>query len=264
VTLPRLHLFEHNDTEIVPRALRETVIESLGRTLAWGRILRPLAPTFAQFISETGADGVLDLCSGVGTPAAIMVTEMEKQGQRAPSFLLTDLQPQVEAWTELRKAHPNVIDFVAEPLDATRIPEALGKNRVRVIINAFHHFRPELAAAILQGACKDAPGVFIAEGFERSPLGFASFALAGLPALYANPFLAPHRNVQKALLTYATPIALAVSAWDGLVSTMRVYTESELRKMVEPLGEAFEWTYGTYDFFPGGRGYFFKGVRRHD
>jgi len=259
--LPRVHLFEHNDTPRVPLALRETVIEALGRTLAWGRILRGLAPPFARFLEATGAREVLDLCSGTGSPAAILATEMERAGLSPPKFLLTDLQPHPETWADLKREHARVIDFVPTPVDATRISPELGQGRARVIINALHHFEPELAGAILRGACEDGPGVFVAEGFERSPLRFLPFALAGIPALYINPLLAPRRKLEKALLTWATPAAIAASAWDGVVSTLRVYTESELRAMVAPLGGDLKWEYGTYDFFPGGRGYYFMGVR---
>jgi hypothetical protein len=262
VDLPRLHLFEHNDSSFVPVALRETVIEALGRTLSWGRILRGLAAPFARFLDETQATEVLDLCSGVGTPAVILATEMLRTGKKPPRFLLTDLQPHPEAWERLKRERPECIDYVREPLDATRIPNDVGRGRARVIINALHHFRPAIAAEILRGACEGGPGIFIAEGFERSPLRFAPFAVAGIPALMINPLLAPRRKLTKAWLTWATPIALAASTWDGVISTLRVYTERELREMVSPLGDAFEWDYGTYDFHPFGRGYYFKGVRQ--
>lgn len=258
----RLHLFEFNDSPWAPVALRETVIEALSRTLRWGRILEGLVGPFRAFVEQAGVEQVLDLCSGAGGPAAVLVREMMRAGQTPPHFLLTDLQPHPELWLGLREAHRGAIDFVAEPVDATRIPEDIGKGRARVIINALHHFEPPLAQAILLGACQGAPGVFVAEGFERNPLEFLPFAVAGLPALYLNPILSPRHRVQKALLTWFSPVALAVSAWDGLVSTRRVYTESELREMVAPLGDDFVWRYGNYRFLAGGNGYYFYGVRR--
>lgn len=258
---PRMHLFEFNDSPWAPPALRESIVEALSRALDWGRMLRGLTAPFADFLEQTSADAVLDLCSGAGGPAAILARELARQGRVVPRFLLTDLHPHPEAWARLAAEHPGVVAYEAAPVDATRIPDALGAGRARVIINALHHFRPELAGAILRGACERSPGVFVAEGFERSPLLFAAFAGPGLAALYANPALAPRRKVAKAWLTWATPIALAVSAWDGLVSTLRVYTEAELRAMVAPLGSAFTWTYGTYPIGVLGRGYYFYGVR---
>jgi hypothetical protein len=258
----RRHLFELNDSPWAPVALRETIIESLSRTLAWGRILEGLVAPFREFVERARASEVLDLCSGAGGPAAILADEIARAGGRAPRFIMTDLQPHPQVWARLRDAHPGTIDFVAEPIDATRIPRAVGEGRARVIINALHHFRPELAGAILRGACDAAPGVFVAEGFERDPLLFSAFAAAGVPALFANPVLSPRHKLAKALFTWATPIALAASVWDGLVSTLRVYTKEELLEMVAPLGDAFEWTYGTYAFGWGGRAYYFYGTRR--
>jgi hypothetical protein len=259
MTLSRRHLFELNDSPWAPPALREAIIEALSRTLAWGRVLEGLAGPFRQFLHRSGAREVLDLCAGAGGPAAILAAELAKSG-RAPRILLTDLQPHPEAWAALRDAHPGVIDFIAEPVNATHIPAWIGPGRARVIINSFHHFPPALAASILRGACRGAPGVFIAEGFERNPLGLLPFALTGVPALLATPIFTPRRRLQKMLLVWATPVALAASAWDGLVSTLRVYTEEELREMVAPFGDDFEWTYGTWDFPGGGRGYYFYGV----
>jgi hypothetical protein len=261
VQLRRRQLFEFNDSPWAPVALRETIVEALSRTLAWGRMLQGLVEPFREFVERAGASEVLDLCSGAGGPAAILAGELARAGVAPPRFLMTDLHPHPDAWARLRQAHPGVIDFVAEPVDATRIPPGLGAGRARVIINALHHFPPGLAGEILRGACEGSPGVFIAEGFERNPLRLASLALAGIPALYANPVLAPRHGVQKALLTWLTPAALAASAWDGVVSTLRVYGEDELRAMVAPLGEAFTWRYGTYGFAPLGRPYFFYGVR---
>lgn len=258
----RLHLFEFNDSRWAPVALRETVIEALSRALAWGRMQRGMVPPFRDFLAKTGAREVLDLCSGAGGPAAILARELERAGETPPRMLMTDLLPHPEVWATLRDAHPGVIDFVSESVDATNVPAALGAGRARVIINALHHFRPGLAGEIVRGACQDAPGVFIAEGFERSPLRFAAFAPAGVASLLVNPVLAPRHRLAKALLTWLTPIALLVSIWDGLVSTARVYTEAELREMVAPLGDAFTWTYGTWSFTPFGKPYFFYGVRR--
>lgn len=259
MTLPRVHLFEVNDSAWAPDALRETVVEALSRALAWGRILRGLAAPFGAFLERTGADEVLDLCAGAGAPAAILAEELRRAGREPPRFFMCDLYPRVDSWRRLAARHGSCIRWIEDPVDATRVPAAHAK-MPRVVVNALHHFRPALAGAILRDAARSARGVFVAEGFERNPLRFAPFALAGVPALLAGPLLAPRRKVEKALLSWASPVALGVSAWDGVVSTLRVYTERELREMVA--GSPLEWTYGTYDFFPSGRGYWFSGVPR--
>ena len=255
--LPRLQLFEVNDQSWIPEPIRDSLIESLSRALDWGRMLRGLAAPFAEFLDATGSDEVLDLCSGAGGPAAVLVHELRRANRMPPRFLLTDLHPHAERWQVLRDREP-ALDFIPEPVDATDIPAALGAGRARLIVNALHHLPPALAGEVLRAACKDGPGIFVAEGFERNPLRFFPIAPMGLVSMFANPWLSPRHRLAKFMLM---PVSLACAPWDGLVSTLRVYTEAELRKMVEPLGDAFEWSYGTWRFPLGGQGYWFSGVR---
>lgn len=256
--LPRLQLFEFNDLTWAPQALRDSLIESLSRALEWGRMLRGLAAPFAQFLEETKATEVVDLCAGAGGPAVVLATELKRAGKSSPKFLLTDVLPHLELWTQLEKKHPGEIGFIPEPVDATQLPTALGAGRARMIVNALHHMPPDLAKRILLGACEGGPGIFVAEGFERNPLRFFPIAPMGIVALLVNPILSPRHRMQKLLLL---PLSFLLAPWDGLVSSMRVYSEEELRAMVAPLGDAYVWSYGTWPFPLGGRGYWFKGVR---
>ncbi len=257
--LPRLQLFEFNDTPGVPDFVRETIIESLSRTLAWGHILRGLVAPFTDFVAEAGVTEVLDIGAGAGGPAEIFVEEMLAAGIEPPRFILTDVNPQIESWKVLKEKHPRYIDYVAEPVDGAALPPGLARGRVTAIINVLHHFTPTLAERVLGSSLDVSAGVFVIEGFERTPLGFAAFAPAGVPALLVNPILSPRANVKKAIFTWLTPFALLISVWDGLVSTMRVYSEAELRAMTASFGDRFTFTYATYRISSIGHGYYFTG-----
>lgn len=260
--LPRAHLFEFNDLPWVPAALRDSIVETLSRTLAWGRMLDGLVEPFTHFLERSGATEVLDLCAGAAGPARILAQSIVASGAEPPRFILTDLYPRLDAWRAAQAAHPGVITSEPEPVDATRIPAALARGRARTIINAFHHFPPDLARAILADAVRGSAGIFLSEPFDRNPLRFFSFMPAGIVALLANPVLSPRERFTKACLTWMSPVALAAGTWDGFVSTLRVYTEAELREMVAPFGHGFQWEYGTYPYAPFGRGYWFFGVPR--
>jgi len=260
VPLPRLQLFELNDHPAVPRALRETIVDALTLTLKWGHILDGLVDPLLAFARASRVSSLLDLASGAGGPADVIASALERRGERL-DLLLTDLFPRVDPWRALTRRHPGVIDYVAAPVDATRIPEALTRGRARVIINAFHHLPPSLARGVVADAIRARSPLFISEGFERNPLRFLPFSAAGIAALLASPVLAERDRLARAWLVWGTPIALAASAWDGIVSTMRVYTEAELREMTAG-SDTHTWTYGTYDFAPFGRGTYFYGVPR--
>jgi hypothetical protein len=258
--LPRMELFEWNDSPWSPGPLRELIIESLSRTLRWGGMLRGLIAPFRAFLGASGAKEVLELGAGAAGPSEVLIDELLRAGATPPRFVLTDLMPQPEAWEEVAARSPSFVAFERSPVDATRIPPALAEGRARVMINAFHHFPPALARAILADAARGSEGIFVSEGFERNPMGFLPMVPVGVAALLANPLLTRRSRLAKAWLTWGTPLAIAASAWDGVVSTLRVYSEEELREMVSPLGGRFRWEYGTYPAPLGGEGYYFYGV----
>jgi hypothetical protein len=260
VSLPRIQAFELNDSAWAPAPLRDLIVESLGRTLRWSRVIEGVVEPFARFVEEAGADEVLDLGSGSGEPAAILAGALRARGMRVPRFVLTDLFPRPEVWAALRERDP-AIDFVSESVDATRIPEELSRGRARTVINVLHHLPPDLAAGVVGDAVRSGAPAFIVEGFERNPLGFLPFAPLGLPALALGPLLAKRDRVAKAALAWLTPVALAASVWDGLVSTMRIHTERDLRAMVAAAGgDPTRCSAGTYAFPFGGKGTFFSTI----
>lgn len=256
----RRHLIEFNDDARVPDVIREAVIETLSETLERGGILDGLAPIFSEFIEAAGVDAVLDLCAGSGGPAKILARSMRNGGRTPPRFFLTDLYPRVDAWRAVAAESRGAISFVEQSVDATAIPADLSRGRARTIINAFHHLRPELAQKVLDDAIASRAPIFIAEGFERNPLRFLAFARSGIGALLGNPLFARSRRAQRALLTWGVPVIPAIAIWDGFVSTLRVYSEDELRAMTAHAGGSFAWTYRTWDFPWGGRGFSFFGV----
>ncbi|MBK7581253.1 MAG: class I SAM-dependent methyltransferase [Myxococcales bacterium] len=258
--LPRLQLFEFNDLDWVGSDVRDTVVESLSRGLSWGRTLTGMVEPFAEFLDAAGTERVIDLCAGAGGPAEIVVNEFRRVGREPPELLLTDLYPRERAWARVTAREPKIQAHYTA-LDATAIPAETSHGRARAIINAFHHFPPELAREILADAVRSRASIWVSEAFDRNPLQFLAFAPFGLAALLANPVLTPERTLGKTVLAWGvTPLTLGISAWDGFVSTLRVYEEGELREMVEPFGADYRWEFGTYRYALGGKGYFFWGA----
>lgn len=258
--LPRLQLFEFNDAPWAPVLLKQTIIETLSRALRWGRVLEGTVPAFEEFLGATGRNEVLDLASGAGGPAAILIEAVRATGRAPPRFLLTDLLPHPDHWEVLRRVHPDCIEFEAGPVDMTRIPAALAGDRPRTIINALHHFPPGLAKELLRGAADGAAGLFIVEALVRNPARATAMALTGIPALYLNPLFTREDRLKKLLWTWPLPAALAAGVWDGAVSSMRAYTTDELFELVQPWGASWRWTHGTFTYPPWGKGSFFWGV----
>lgn len=261
MALPRLQLFEFNDAPWAPPALRAMIVESLSLALERGRLLDGLAAPVIEFLRLSGEEALLDLGAGSGAPAKVLLRALAEAGHH-PRLTLSDLHPRVADWERLRAERPDQVDFVAGPLDATAIPATFG-DHARIIVNVLHHFPPALVQAVIADAVRAGRGLFIAESFGRNPVALAGFAKAGLPALYTSPLRGEERLVRCGFM-WASPIALMAALWDGLVSTMRIYEEADLRRLIAgvPGADTFEWRFGRYPVTRLGDGVWCMGLPR--
>lgn len=253
MVLPRFQLFEFNDAPWAPPALRAMLVESLSITLERLALLDGLVDPLAELLAESGTNALLDLGSGAGGPAKILLRALAARGQ-FPHVRLSDLHPRIDDWERVRAERPQQVDFVADPVDATAIPDHVGAGRARMIVNVLHHFPPALVAGILRDTVRARAPVLIAESFGRNPA--AAFGLlGGLTAVFTSPLRGDERLL-RAALAWGSPVALAVAVWDTFVSTLRIYEEADLRKIIAavPEHESFIWQFGTYPvtrFGPG-------------
>ncbi|MEC9466425.1 MAG: hypothetical protein VX834_11600 [Myxococcota bacterium] len=257
----RLHLFEFNDIEACPKPFRDSVVETLGRGLRWSNLGDIIGPSFKAFAERTGSKRVLDLCSGTAEPVSILLNWLKKDaGQgRIPHFLVSDLFPNLACFRKATKLLPGDVSAVEEPVNALGVDGGI-EHDTRTIINAFHHFPPELAQGILADTVKQRKSIFIYEGFTRTPYGIVPMGPFLLASLFSNPLLAGSHRLVKAFFTYLVPLIPLISLWDGLVSTMRVYNEAELLSMAEPLTNDYQWEYREVPYYMGGKALVFTGV----
>ena len=102
------------------------------------------------------------------------------------SVKLTDRYPHPEAVQQSGNASDPSIEYLAEPVDAVKVPPHL--KGMRTLFEGFHHFRPEQAQAILQDAVEKraAIGVFEASLKPHPVWGLVGLAMwLGLPLLFA-------------------------------------------------------------------------------
>jgi len=114
----------------------------------------------------------------------IILKELEERGYQARARL-TDLYPNPKSAPHAR------ISWVADPVDATRVPPNLAG--VRTMFSAFHHFRPDAARAILRDAFDRSRAICIFESGPGTLLGVATMALVPFNVLALMPFARPFR-----------------------------------------------------------------------
>lgn len=267
--LKRRQLIELHDMDWWPDLIREAEVEVLNLANRYTGFARALLPAFSSALRETGARTVLDLCSGAGGPVTLLLEELarpgreqEGEGERVlPHVILTDLYPNVDPWRKLVERWPGLLRFVDRPVDATDIPADLEGDLVTVV-NALHHFPPEMVEGMITEVVRRGSALFIAEAFPRDPLRATAYWPALVLAAAVNPFVCDRRRMGKALATFVVPVVMVAGVWDWVVSVLRIHRPEDLVEMGRAIAPHYDWSHGEAAFPPWGRAIFVFGRPR--
>jgi len=239
--IPRLHLIELHEQPWTPEELRRFATDFLHTAATVMRMFDPIAPKLAELVRASGEGSVVDLCSGGTGPLLQLTDRLRERGVEA-RVIMTDLFPNLTAFERGREASGGRLDFEPEPVDARRVPERL--RGVRTLFNAFHHFRPYEARAILADAAAQGAPILVVESVDRSVTGVLKTLGIPLTVLLFAPFVRPV-TLLRLLMTYVVPVAPALIFFDGVVSTLRCYRTDELLDLAQGLGgEGYVWEAG--------------------
>ena len=229
--MTRMQLFELEDMPWLPDSLRDAGTDFLRTLMALAKPYARVVPRLAEAVEASGATSIIDLCSGGGGPIVHVRNGLLEAGCDVP-LTMSDLYPNRKAFAHVRRQAGEGVDFIAEPVDATAVPEHL--SGFRTLFTSFHHFAPPHATRILQDAVEHRRGIGIFEITERMPasflLAFANILLVLLMAPFTRPF-----RWSRLFWTYLPPVAPLFVWWDGFASIFRSYTVDELRAMVDAL-----------------------------
>jgi hypothetical protein len=243
--LPRLHLFELEDLPWFPRILRDFATDYLQFIETFIAFHQPAVPLVQATLRDSSATRIVDLCSGGGGPVLALCSSLSAAGGNPP-ILLTDKFPNLQAFAHLVSQRPADLEFASISVDATAVPARWPG--LRTMFNAFHHFAPVAARAVLQSAVDSRQPICIFELSERRLVNFLLVALTPVYVLLSTPFLRPFRW-DRLLLTYILPLIPLTCLWDGMVSQSRAYTVAELHALTEGL-DTYHWQAGRRPINP--------------
>jgi hypothetical protein len=199
-----------------------------------------MGQVLASFVEETRAQSILELAAGSAEASVELVNELERRGA-AVSYVVCDKYPDLEAFRTASKMTQGRVTYIEQPVDALHIPGDL--QGLRLLVEAFHHFRPEQAMRILRGAYDGGSPIAVFELTDRRLLRTLSVGLlCVLHMLILLPDILKIYSWRGALWFLPATFALA---WDGFVSCLRSYTLSELASMTRTLNDGYRWQMGT-------------------
>jgi hypothetical protein len=229
--MARLHLAELHDQSWFPGFLRNAGTAYLRFAAQVAGQAAYMAPTLGKLLAATGETKIVDLCSGGAGPIAAVVAGVREEGVEA-SAVMTDLYPSEASLARVADNSDGTVSAHPEPVDAMAVPASL--SGCRTLFNAFHHFRPDDARAILQDAVNSREPIGVFEVVERSAVAIIGMLFAPIMVLFAVPFLRPF-DWRWLLFTYLIPIIPFFVMFDGIVSCLRVYSVPELDELVAAL-----------------------------
>ena len=242
LAIGRINLSEIHEQAWFPKPLRDGVTDALQFILSASYIYQPIASHLGRAIEATGADHLVDLCSGAGGPWMWLHRTLAQQNPSRLEICLTDKYPNIAAFERAQRESRGAISYCAESIDAARIPARLPG--FRTIFTSFHHFPPDQAADILQNAIDNQQGIGIFEAPRRRLFSILSTFLMPLAALLLVPFIRPFR-FSLIFWTYLIPIVPFVLWFDGVLSCLRAYSPAELSQLISRLrANHYKWEVG--------------------
>jgi hypothetical protein len=245
----RIHLFEWEDQPWLPRVFRDFITDQLRYTHSQTMrqpVNRAIAERLAAIIRRTGSERIVDLCSGAGGPLPQIGSMLAGDLGVPVRLVVTDLFPNVQAFKSLETQFPGLIEARYDAIDATDVPAEL--SGLRTLFTALHHFQPELVQRVLADAVRKNCPIAVFEPLERTARMVALVGTMSFVRGLTHAGIAGRLTPARALMTYVLPIAPAMFAWDGAVSTLRSYTGDELLSLARQVTiDQFDWEVGRFE-----------------
>jgi len=234
--------FEFHDQKWFPKYLRDGVTDALQFVLSMGGIYRPIVRVLNKAVEASGAERIVDLCSGGGGPWLWLYQLLRVSNGQSIEVCLTDKYPNVAAFENARRKTGGRITFYPGFVNAAALPREL--SGFRTMFTSFHHFTPEEAVAILQNAADDGQRIGVFEAAKRDPLTILLTALILLAGFLTAPFERPFR-ASRIFWTYVIPVIPLVLFFDGVISCLRAYSKKELSLLAAQVkAENYVWQVG--------------------
>lgn len=244
-TMKRRHLLEIHDQAWCPPGVRDGLTDLLRHAINKVDAFGPIIPQLLSAMERSGSRDIVDLCSGGGGPWPSLLPHLAGCDSGVDRVILTDLYPNLKALGAVQALDPGRVTIENRPVSVLQVPSRLKGFRTQ--FNAFHHFRPDEAQAILQNAVDSREGIGIFELASRRPSTIGGMAMVSpMVAWWGTPLVRPVRPAAW-FWTYYLPVLPVVFTIDGVVSCLRAYTCAELESMVERLDDpGYHWDIGVH------------------
>lgn len=246
--MARIHAFEFEDQKWFPPFLRNYSTDFLQFLSNKTKIYKPIIPILEETLKISNTNQIVDLGSG-GGGGLIWLNQELKKNTLDLKIILTDFYPNIPAFKYTKKQSNN-IEFITTAIDARNVPNGLEGLRTQFL--SLHHFKPDDAVKILQNAVASGNSIAIFEAQERSFLSILAMLFSPITLLLVTPFIRPLKW-GRIFFTYILPIVPLFVLWDGLISSLRTYSVTEMNQLIDKVAnnESYNWKVERLKSGPG-------------
>lgn len=247
-TMKRIHLFEFEDLQWFPRTWRTSMTHLIVVLQKMMGVPEVISKLIGEIREKHSFDQIVDTGSGSG---GALLNAVELYNQEHPTnpikLRLTDLNPLPEFVESVNQQNNPNLHYQLEPVDARHLDQAPAG--LKTMMNSFHHMPPPVAKDILKSAVDNRQPLLIYEMAENKvPLPIwwlllpLSLAILTVMTWFMTPFVRP-LTAKQLLFTYLIPVIPIAYAWDGQVSSVRMYTFDDVEFLLKGLQhDTYEWT----------------------
>ncbi len=228
------HLFEVMDQSWPPASLHATMREILecGNSKPFRPYYQWVADEVASVLAEGEYDYVVELGAGTAPISRLLA---KKPGLDGVKMIVCDDHPDAETFGDLQRQYPDKIVARNEPVDFSK-PQEWPPRTLLLLSGAFHHIPPALRREVLENLTKSAQRVMVCEPLRKAPVSMIFVPFSIFPAMLLPIwFFGRPGKLRRMLWCWLAPIAPVIFWWDGLVSCLRMWTDSEWKANLQEL-----------------------------
>ena len=218
---------EIHQLDWIPGFLKQRQLEQILPILRAIHFDRKLLALFNRLKEKTKAKEFLDLGSGAGNVVEFLVRNTEGPY----TYAISDLQPCLKSYDEIKHRNQGRIDFVPYSVDLCQADGIL-KNKAVTIITTFHELDRREAQKAINNLLGYSKGFLIAEPIDKS-----AGQLFRLPWIVLYFWLVPlwtkPRTFSRLFFTWLVPVLPLFHMHDGLISLLRSYTKLDFVKLLK-------------------------------
>lgn len=237
----RRQLFELHEQTWLPDIWRELFQLSLGRAVSLMKAMEGFSERFRRFLDDAHPESVLELASGSGELSVEFWRYLfeGKEGANVPRLVLSDLFPNHVGFSRFKKAYPQWVDALEEPVDALAAPVA--EDQALMMLEGLHHFTPEQLRKMFRHAETHSRGFVAFETTRRKWANIGMVMLTAPTTILIAAFLVRPFRLKNLLWGLLIPVVPALLVIDGILSNLRSYTLAEFRDLVGEGTDDFAW-----------------------